>query len=109
MSVYTIQDGEVKKVAGGISHILEGGILESSDEHAPGNINRAFYEFYRYTEDGGQLIEKVMYEPDGYWARQEHGKNGHAVQEEEALSVINAYKAKRIELDMKPFSEYPMK
>ena len=109
LSVYTIQDGEVKKVAGGISHILEGGILESSDEHAPGNINRAFYEFYRYTEDGGQLIEKVMYEPDGYWARQEHGKNGHAVQEEEALSVINAYKVKRIELDMKPFSEYPMK
>ena len=109
LSVYTIQDGEVKKVAGGISHILEGGILESSDEHAPGNINRAFYEFYRYTEDGGQLIEKVMYEPDGYWARQEHGKNGHAVQEEEALSVINAYKVKRIELEMKPFSEYPMK
>ena len=109
LSVYTIQDGEVKDVAGGISHILEGGILESSDEHAPGNINRAFYEFYRYTEDGGQLIEKVMYEPDGYWARQENGKDGRAVQEEEALSVINAYKAKRIELDMKPFSEYPMK
>ena len=109
LSVYTIQDGEVKDVAGGISHILEGGILESSDEHAPGNINRAFYEFYWYTEDGGQLIEKVMYEPDGYWARQENGKDGRAVQEEEALSVINAYKAKRIELDMKPFSEYPMK
>ena len=109
LSVYTIQDGEVKDVAGGISHILEGGILESSDEHAPGNSNRAFYEFYRYTEDGGQMIEKIMYEPDGYWARQENGKNGRAVQEEEALSVINAYKSKRIELDMKPFSEYPMK
>ena len=109
LSVYTIQDGEVKAVAGGISHILEGGILESSDEHAPGNSNRAFYEFYRYTEEGGQMIEKIMYEPDGYWARQENGKDGRAVQEEEALSVINAYKAKRIELDMKPFSEYPMK
>lgn len=109
LSVYTIQDGEVKDVAGGISHILEGGILESSDEHAPGNSNRAFYEFYRYTEDGGQMIEKIMYEPDGYWVRQENGKDGRAVQEEEALSVINAYKAKRIELDMKPFSEYPMK
>lgn len=109
LSVYTIQDGEVKDVAGGISHILEGGILESSDEHAPGNINRAFYEFYWYTEDGGQMIEKIMYEPDGYWARQENGKDGRAVQKEEALSVINAYKAKRIDLDMKPFSEYPMK
>ena len=108
LTVYTIRDGEVKEVAYGISHVLEGGILEASDEHAPGNINRAFYEFSRYTPEGVETIEKVMYEPDGYWARQEAGKNGHAVQEEEALSVINAYKAKRIKLDMKPFSEYPM-
>lgn len=109
MTVYTIRDGEVKEIAGGISHVLEGGMLEASDEHAPGNSNRAFYEFSRYTPEGLEPIEKVMYEPDGYWARQEHGKNGHAVQEEEALSVINSYKAKRIDLDMKPFSEYPMK
>ena len=107
LTVYTIQDGEVKQVASGISHILKGGILESSDEHAPGNVNRVFYEFSRYTPEGMETIEKVMYEPDGYWARQEYGKNGRAVQEEEALSVINIYKAKRIELDMKPFSEYP--
>ena len=109
MSVYTIQDGEVKEVAGTISHVLEGGILECSDEHAPGNSLRAFYEFLRYTEDGEQMIEKIVYQPSGYWTRQEYGKDGRAVQEEEALSVINAYKAKRIELDMKPFSEYPMK
>ena len=107
MTVYTIQDGEVQQVAYGISHVLEGGILESSDEHAPGDINRKFYEFYRYTPEGGEMIEKIMYEPDGYWARQEHGKNGHAVQEEDALSALNAWKAKRIKLDMKPFSEYP--
>lgn len=107
MTVYTIQDGKVKEVAGGISHVLEGGILEGSDEHAPGNINRAYYEFGRYTPEGMEMIEKIMYEPDGYWARQEHGKNGHAVQEEEALSALNAWKAKRIKLDMKPFSEYP--
>lgn len=109
MTVYTIQDGEVKEVAGTISHVLEGGILECSDEHAPGNSLRAFYEFLRYTEDGEQMIEKIVYQPSGYWTRQENGKDGRAVQEEEALSVINAYKAKRIELDMKPFSEYPMK
>lgn len=109
MTVYTIRNGEVKEVSGTISHILEGGILEASDEHAPGNSLRAFYEFLRYTEDGEQMIEKIVYQPSGYWTRQENGKDGRAVQEEEALSVINAYKAKRIELDMKPFSEYPMK
>lgn len=107
MTIYTIQDGEVKAVAGTISHVLEGGILECSDEHAPGNSLRAFYEFLRYTEDGEQMIEKIVYQPSGYWTRQEYGKDGRAVQEEEALSVINAYKAKRIELDMKSFYEYP--
>ena len=109
ITVYTIRNGEVKEVSGTISHILEGGILEASDEHAPGNSLRAFYEFLRYTEDGEQMIEKIVYQPSGYWTRQENGKDGRAVQEEEALSVINAYKAKRIELDIKPFSEYPMK
>ena len=109
LSVYTIRDGEVKKVAYGISHVLEGGILESSDEHAPGNSSRAFYEFSRYTPEGLEPIEKIMYEPDGYWARQEHGKNGHAVQEEDALSALNIWKAKRIPLDMKPYTEYPFR
>lgn len=109
LTVYTIRDGEVKEVAGTISHVLEGGILEASDEHAPGNSLRAFYEFIRYTEDGGHMIEKIVYQPSGYWTRQASGEDGYAVQEEEALSAINAYKAKRIELDMKPFTEYPMK
>ena len=109
MTVYTIQNGEVKDVAGGISHVLEGGILESSDEHAPGDINRKFYEFYRYTPEGGEMIEKIMYQPDGYWSHQESGKNGYAMQEEDAMSALDVWKAKRIKLDMKPFSEYPFK
>lgn len=109
LTVYTIRDGEAKEVAYGISHVLEGGILEASDEHAPGNINRAYYEFSRYTPEGTEMIEKIMYEPDGYWARQEQGKNGHAVQEEDAMAALEVWKAKRIKLDMKPFAEYPMK
>ena len=107
MTVYTIRDGEVQQVAYGISHVLEGGILESSDEHAPGDINRKFYEFYRYTPEGGEMIEKIMYEPDGYWAHQESGKDGYAMQEEDAMAALDVWKAKRIKLDMKPFSEYP--
>ena len=109
MTIYTIQDGEVKEVAGTISHILEGGILECSDEHAPGNSNRAFYEFYRYTEDGMQMIEKIMYQPDGYWSHQVSGKDGYAMQEADALAALDAWKAKRIKLDLKPFSEYPFR
>ncbi len=109
MTVYTIRDGEVQQVAYGISHVLEGGILESSDEHAPGDINRKFYEFYRYTPEGGEMIEKIMYQPDGYWSHQESGKDGYAMQEKDAMAALDVWKAKRIKLDMKPFSEYPFK
>lgn len=109
MTVYTIRDGEMKEVAYGISHICEGGILEFSNEHVPGERNHESYEFSRYTEDGVQMIEHIGYDSvSGYWARQENGKDFRPVQEEEARFVINDYKSKRMNLDMKPFFEYPM-
>ena len=57
----------------------------------------------------GEMIEKIMYEPDGYWAHQESGKDGYAMQEKDAMTALGVWKAKRIKLDMKPFSEYPFK
>lgn len=108
LTVYTIRDGEVKKVAYGISHVLEGGILETSEEHVPNNDGREFYEFSRYREDTVEMIEKVVRDSaTSYWGRVEAGKEGRTVREEEALSVIESYKSKRIKLEMKPFSEYP--
>lgn len=108
LTIYTIRDGEVKQVAYGVAHILEGGILEISEEHIPNNDGHEFYEFSQYREDTVEMIEKVVRDSTtSYWGRVEAGKEGRNVQAEEALSVINAYKAKRIELDMKPFLEYP--
>ena len=110
LTVYTIRDGKVKKVAYGISHVLEGGILETSEEHVPNNDGREFYEFSRYREDTVEMIEKVVRDSaTSYWGRVEAGKEGRTVREEEALSVIESYKSKRIKLDMKPFSEYPFR
>ena len=100
----------MKKVAYGFSHVLEGGILETSEEHVPNNDGREFYEFSRYREDTVEMIEKVVRDSaTSYWGRVEAGKEGRTVREEEALSVIESYTAKRIKLDMKPFSEYPFR
>ena len=110
LTVYTIRDGEVKKVAYGVAHILEGGILEISEEHVPNNEGREFYEFSRYQEDTVEMIEKIVRDSfTSYWGRVEAGKEGRTVREEEALSVIESYKAKRIRLDMKPYAEYPFR
>ena len=76
----------------------------------PNNDGREFYEFSRYRDDTVEMIEKVVRDSfTSYWGRVEAGKEGRTVREEEALSVIESYKAKRIKLDMKPFSEYPFK
>ena len=110
MTVYTIRDGEVEVVVDGISHICEGGILESSDAHVPKNDGSEYYAFYRYHDGDAEFIEKVVRDPFTlYWGRVIGTADGKTVQEEEALSVIESYTAKRIKLDMKPFSEYPFR
>ena len=110
LTVYTIRDGEVEQVAYGVAHILEGGILEISEEHVPNNEGREFYEFSRYRDDTVEMIEKIVRDSfTSYWGRVEAGKEGRTVREEEALSVIESYTSKRIKLDMKPFSEYPFR
>jgi len=110
LTIYTIRNGEVIQVASGISHVLEGGILESSEEHVPNNEGREFYEFSRYKDGAVETIEKVVRDSaTSYWGRVEAGKEGRTVREEEALSVIESYKAKRIRLDMKPYAEYPFR
>ncbi len=56
------------------------------------------------------MIERVWQAPgDLYWSRDPDGYEGpeapRPITQEEAQSAISAYKP--IELDMKPFSEYP--
>ena len=110
LTVYTIRDGKVQKVADSVAHICEGGILESSEEHVPDNNGREYYAFYRYGNGEVERIEMVVRDSaTSYWGRVEGTQAGRTIREEEAFSVINTYKAKRIQLDMKPFAEYPFR
>ena len=104
--IFTIQDGERKLYASDISYICEGGILEICDER---EINQGrHYSFYRSGSIGPEFIEKIVRDPITlYWGRGQAGKDGRTVTEEEAMSVLDSYK--RIELDMEPFTKYPLK
>lgn len=105
LRIFTIQDGDLKQYASDISYICTGGILEKCEEEQADQGR--YYGFYRCGANGPEFIEKIVRDPYTlYWGRVQAGKDGRTVTEEEAMSVLNSYK--RIELDMKPFPEYPL-
>lgn len=106
LQIFTIQDGERKLYASNISYICTGGILEECEEGQtdPGQ----YYAFYRCGATGPEFIEKIVRDPITlYWGRAQAGKDGKTVTEEEAMSLIKSYQ--QIELDWKPFIQYPLK
>ena len=105
LRIFTIQDGDLKQYASDISYICTGGILEKCEEEQADQGR--YYGFYRCGANGPEFIEKIVRDPYTlYWGRGQAEKDGRTVTEEEAMSVLNSYK--RIELDMKPFPEYPL-
>ena len=105
LRIFTIQDGDLKQYASDISYMCTGGILEKCEEEQADQGR--YYGFYRCGANGPEFIEKIVRDPYTlYWGRGQAGKDGRTVTEEEAMSVLNSYK--RIELDMKPFPEYPL-
>ena len=52
-------------------------------------------------------IEKIVQDPILlYWGHALAGQDGKTVTEEKAKSILESYK--RLELDWKPFAEYPL-
>lgn len=104
LSVHTIVDGELVIVQGshGMTDVCEGGILMYSEEDG------THYEFYRMKGTELELIEMIYQDRiQKYWVRAVEGENPQSsnCSEETARSYIAQYHP--IELNMKPFSEYP--
>lgn len=109
LNIHTIENGKLKKLASGIHHICEGGILEETQEDYDFDDPGEFWRYSRLTENGPEFIEKIVRDPITLvWGRVEAGKDGRDVTEAEAMGVVNAYRAKRLDMQMKPFAEYPM-
>ena len=104
LSVHTIVDGELVIVqeAHGMTDVCEGGILMYGEEDG------THYEFYRMKGTELELIEMIYQDRiQKYWVRAVEGENPQSsnCSEETARSYIAQYHP--IELNMKPFSEYP--
>lgn len=104
LSVHTIVDGELVIVqeAHGMTDVCEGGILMYREEDG------TRYEFYRMKGMELELIEEIFKDRlQEYWWRVVGGENPQSsnCSEETARSYIAQYHP--IELNMKPFSEYP--
>ena len=104
LDIYTIQNGQLQPYASNISFICEGGVLEECEE----DIDQGrYYGFYRCGADGPEFIEKVVRDPTTlYWGYVQAGQEGQNVREEKAMAVIDSYQ--HLNLEMKPFTEYPM-
>lgn len=106
LRIFTIQDGELTQYASDISYICAGGILEKCEEEQADQGR--YYGFYRCGANGPEFIEKIVRDSITlYWGHAQAGKDGRTVTEEKAMSVINSYQ--RMEIDFKPFTQYPLK
>ena len=106
LRIFTIQDGVLKQYASDISYICADGILEECEE---GKSDQGeYYAFYRCGVTGPEFVEKIVRDPYTlYWGRVQAGQEGRTVRKEEAMEVIASYQ--HLNLDMKLFTEYPMR
>ena len=108
LSIHTIKDGKLWDMdMGYFSYVCEGGILEVSEDFTDYGNGSAYHYFFRCTEDGVEPIEKIVRDPITlYWGHALAGQDGKTVTEEKAKSILNSYK--RLDLNWKPFAEYPL-
>ena len=108
LSIHTLRDGELWDMGiNNFTYICEGGILEDSTDFVDYGDGSLYYAFYRCTDDGAEMIEKIVRNPITlYWGHTLAGQDGKTVTEEKAKSILNSYK--RLDLDWKPFAEYPL-
>ena len=108
LSIHTIKDGKLWDMdMGYFSYVCEGGILDVSEDFTDYGNGSAYHYFFRCTEDGVEPIEKIVRDPITlYWGHALAGQDGKTVTEEKAKSILNSYK--RLDLNWKPFAEYPL-
>ncbi len=108
LSIHSIKDGKLWDMGiDSFTYVCEGGILEDAEDYADRGDGGAYHYFYQCTEDGVEPIEKIVQDPIMlYWGHALAGQDGKTVTEEKAKSILASYK--RLELDWKLFSEYPL-
>ena len=104
LQIHSIKDGKLWDMGMDyFTYVCEGGILENTENFD----DSAYHYFFRCTENGVEPIEKIVRDPITlYWGHALAGQDGKTVTEEKAKSILESYK--RLNLDWKLFSEYPL-
>lgn len=107
LSIHSIKDGKLRDMNTDFSlfsYLCEDGVLEYTTDFADDD----YHKFYRCTTDGLEVIEEISRSPTtGYWSRHRDGWEVEYLTKEEVQAILSAYP--RLELDMKPITEYPFK
>jgi len=107
--VHTIRDGKLVTMAeNGFAFVCAGGILEYSEEIFERDAYVPYHEYYRYENGELVFLERVFQERGmDVWYHVSSDGEGQYLTEADAQPIIGAYS--RIDVDWKPFGEYPLK
>ena len=103
LRIHSIQDGRLWDMnMRSFDAVCEGGVLVESEPEQP------YWKYFRCTEKGAEVIEEIFRDRGTlYWTHIIADQKGKTVTEEAAAAVRNSYHP--IELDWKPFGEYPFR
>ena len=103
LRIHSIQDGRLWDMnITSFDAVCEGGVLMEAGPE------QYYWQYSRCTENGAEFIEKIVRDPATlYWGHVVAGQEGKTVTEEAADAVRNSYHP--MELDWKPFGEYPFR
>ena len=111
LSIHSVRDGKLWDIGGkypSFAYLCEDNILEYTEDFGDNGTANEIHIFYRCTENGIEMIEKVKRDPvGGRWSHSAADAESKIISKEDAASILSAYK--RIELEMKPFTEYPLR
>ncbi len=110
-ALHTVVDGQMVTCRDipGVESLCQDGILEYVEAPESGREYRAYYQYH---QGGSATVIEALWRdsPQGAWHWDPDGdgpEEDKTITNEEAEKIMGSYS--RIDLDMKPFSQYPLK
>lgn len=108
LSLHTVADGQMVTCRGTFTHVCQNGVLESLEENSDGGEYHAYYRYQGGSVTEIEHLKRRTAESTWFWDPDASGpEEPRKITAEEAQKILDSHS--RIDLDMKPFSQYPLK
>ncbi len=108
LSLHTVADGQMVACRGTFTHVCQNGVLESLEENSEGGEYHAYYRYQGGSVTELEHLKRRTSESAWFWDPDASGpEESRKITAEEAQKILDSHS--RIDLDMKPFSQYPLK